>query len=564
MPSPDKRLIAVSASDTIDSIIAQIKSEPRPVIILLGDYDVSLDPTVKSLCSRAIVPAAMGSGAVIIDNGANSGCSALIGQTARDEEQGPTLIGIAPHSVEEPEPNHTVIVRLPTEWSDPMKALVQIAGELAKGNTGWDKPVLAVLLGGGKTEKAALVRCARREWPVLVVQGSGGIADEILKGMEPAADGKPPAPLADPDLREIIETADIYKFSLSGDIDDLSRILLARIDLRVTTLTDSWNRYDELEQAAIRKQVVFRDLQWAILSLGLVATLLAIARSGSALPLWLKQLFPAQYVSVFQILTHILIVLTPITISILVAANSRFREGNKWILLRASSEAFKREIFRYRMRAGAYSDDQCLQASRESKLAAKLKDISSALAQSEVNQTSVPAVVKNDPTRLTFLSPDDYLRDRIDDQISYFVAKTASLSKRLKAVQLWIYIAGGAGTALAAFHGDVWVALTTAVATTLTTRLETDQVEHSLIQYNQALTGLRNISSWWKALSQWEKGRRRNIDLLVEQTEMTLEGELAGWVQQMQTALDKLTEREQAAAGNNKVPAAKAQGPEGG
>jgi hypothetical protein len=499
----------------------------------------------------------MGSGAVIIDNGANSGCSALIGQAARDEEQGPTLIGIAPHSVEEPEPNHTVMVRLPTEWSDPMKALVQIAGELAKDNTAGDRPVLTVLFGGGKTEKAALVRCARREWPVLVVQGSGGIADEILKGMEPGADGKPPAPVADPDLREIIETADIYRFSISGGVDDLNRILLARIDLRVDTLIDSWNRYDDLDEAAIKRQVLFRNLQWAILTLGVFATLLAIARSGSALPLWIRPLLPGPYVSVFQRLTHVLMVLTPITISILVAVSSRFREGNKWILLRASSEAIKREIFRYRMQAGAYSNDQCLQTSRESKLAAKLKDISSALAQSEVNRTSLPAVVKNDPTRLTFLSPDDYLKDRIEDQIRYFVAKTASLSKRLKAVQVWIYVAGGAGTFLAAFRGDVWVALTTAVAAALTTRLETDQVENTLVQYNQALTGLRNIVSWWKALSQWEKGRRRNIDLLVEQTEKTLEGELAGWVQQMQTALDKLTEKEQAAE-KDKMEAAKA------
>lgn len=560
MPSPDKRLIDVSPTDTIDSIIAQIKSEPRPLIILLGDYDVSLDPTVKSLCSRAIVPAAVSSGALIIDNGANSGCSALVGQAVRDEDQGPvpTLVGITTHSVGEPEPNHTVIVRLPAEWSDPMKALVQIAGELVKDQTAVDRPILTVLFGGGEKEKEALVRCARREWPILVLQGSGGIADEILRGMEPVAEGEPPAPVADPDLREIIETAGIYKFAISGNVDDLNRILLARIDLRADILADAWNRYDDLDKAAIGKQVLFKNLQRAILGLGLAATLLAISRSGSALPLWLKQLFPAQFASAFQNLTHILIVLTPITISILVASNSRFREGNKWILLRAASEAIKSEIFRYRMRAGAYSNEQCLQVSRESKLAEKLKDISSALMQSEVNQTSVPAVVENDPASLTFLSPDDYIKNRINNQIDYFVTKTASLSKRLKKVQVWIYIAGGAGTALAAFHGDVWVALTTAFAATLTTRLETDQVEHTLVQYNQALTGLRNIASWWRALSQWEKGRRRNIDLLVEQTETTLEGELAGWVQQMQSALDKLTEKQQAAAGNNKAAAAKA------
>jgi hypothetical protein len=498
------------------------------------------------------------SGAAIIDNGKTSGCSAAVGQAVRDEDHRPELFGIAPQSVESVEPNHTAIVRLPVEWSDPTKALVQIAGELAKGTAG-DRPVLVVIFGGGNTEKEAIVRSARREWPVLIVQGSGGIADEVLKTLDAQADGKLLEPNADPDLREIVETADIYRFSLCGSIDDLNRILLSRIDLRVDTLTDSWNRYDELDQAAIRKQVLFRELQLTILGLGLVATLLAIVRSGNALPLWVKSLIPTQYVPALQNLSHILIVLTPITISILVAASSRFREGNKWILLRASAEAIKREIFRYRMQAGAYSNDQCLQTSRESKLAAKLKEISSALAQSEVNRTNLASVTKDEPTRLTFLSPDDYLKDRIKDQMDYFVSKTSSLYKQLKTMQMWIYIAGGAGTALAAFRGDVWVALTTALAATLTTRLEMDQVENTLVQYNQALTGLRNIASWWKALSQWEKGRRRNIDLLVEQTEKTLEGELAGWVQQMQTALDKLTEKEQADSDkSNKVTASKA------
>ena len=558
MPSADRRLIDLSATDTVDSIVAQIKNQPNPLIILLGDYDVALEPTVRSLFSRAIVPAAVGSGVVIIDNGANCGCSAAVGYAARDEDRGPTLFGIAPHGVDQLEPNHTAIIRLSAEWSDPMKALVQIAGELAKDSAAADRPVLAVLFGGGNAEKGALVRCARRKWPVLVVQGTGGIADEMLKGMEPAADGTPPPPAADPDLREIIETADIYRFSISGNVDDLNRILLARIDLRVDTLTDSWSRYDDLDQAAMKKQVLFKQLQWTILSLGLLSTLLAIARSGTSLPSFIAQLFPAEYVPAFQNLAHVLIVLTPITISVLIAAGSRFREGNKWVLLRSSSEAIKSEIFRYRMQAGSYSNEQCLQTSRESKLAARLKDISSALVQSEVNRTNEPAVAKNDPTRLTFLSPDDYMRDRIDDQIKYFVSKTARLYKRLKVTQISIYIAGGVGTALAAFHGDVWVALTTAIAATLTTRLETDQVENSLVQYNQTLTGLRNITSWWKALSQWEKGRRRNIDLLVEQTEKSLAGELSGWVQQMQTALDKLTEKEEAEAGKDKVSAAKA------
>ena len=144
MPSADRRLIDLSATDTVESIVAQLKTQPRPLIILLGDYDASLDPTVKSLFSRAIVPAAMDSGVVIVDNGANFGCSAAVGQAARDEDHGPTLFGIAPHGVDPLEPNHTMIVRLTAEWSDPLKALIQIAGGLAKDSAAIDRPVLVV------------------------------------------------------------------------------------------------------------------------------------------------------------------------------------------------------------------------------------------------------------------------------------------------------------------------------------------------------------------------------------------------------------------------------------
>jgi len=61
---------------------------------------------------------------------------------------------------------------------------------------------------------------------------------------------------------------------------------------------------------------------------------------------------------------HILVLVTPVAISIVGAYNSHFREGNKWILLRGAAEAMKREIFRFRTQAGAYGDQQCLGISR--------------------------------------------------------------------------------------------------------------------------------------------------------------------------------------------------------
>jgi hypothetical protein len=538
--------IEPAATDETKAVAAKIPGNPSGLIILLGDASPDLNPLIKALWSRAIVPAAVASDARVLDNGVNSGLAALAGLAVRNAEERPALIGIARHS-DEIEPNHTTAVLLPADWPDePVKAILQFARELVKSPDG-DKPVVVILARGGEAEKASLVTCARRRWPILAIEGTGGVADQLLAALKPGPDGRINSS-ADPDIREIVETGNINTLSLTGNIDDLNRLLLARIDLRVDTLTDAWNRYDTLDQAAIVKRRLFRNVQKAALGLGVAATFLAIVSSPGALnPV--RPFLPAVLVPLLpriKSFAHFLMVVTPITISILVAANSRFREGNKWILLRAAAEAMKREIFRYRMQSGSYCDAQCGQISREAKLATELKTISANLVQSEVNRMSLPLVSRKDPARLRFLNPDGYLKERVDDQIAHFVWKTCELYKEMKRYQVGIYVVGGFGTLLAAFNGDVWVALTTSIAAVLTTRLEMDQVENTLTQYNQALTGLRNITSWWKALTQWEKARPSNIDLLVDQTEKTLEGELAGWVQQMQSALDKLTEKDSA------------------
>jgi hypothetical protein len=197
-----------------------------------------------------------------------------------------------------------------------------------------------------------------------------------------------------------------------------------------------------------------------------------------------------------------------------------------------------------------YGDAQCVQDSRESKLAAKVKDITAALEQSEVNKTNLELPPARDTKRETFLAPDEYVSVRLRDQTAFYVGKTRKLAAQLTWMQVLIYVAGGTGTLLAAIKFDIWVALATAVVTGLTTKLQVDQVEATLVQYNQTLASLRNIETWWTALSRWEKSRPSNIDLLVDQTEKTLESETAGWVHQMQSALDKLTEKEPVSKAN--------------
>jgi hypothetical protein len=535
-------LIELQASDTPETAAARLQLQPNSIILLLGDFDASLQPKVRSILSRAVAPLAADSGALIIDNGAASGSAAAMGLASRDQDTPPTLLAIMAHDAGPCDPEHTRVMRLPAEWSDTIKATSQIAGQLAKGQGGQEKPLLAILFGGSDDELPALIQCARRQWPILLIEGSGGLADNIVAAAKPP-EGATPKPIDDPALSEIVETASLTQIPLDGPIDNLQRILVAHLDARENTLADAWARYQDLDRAAVVRQRSFKLMQGAILLLGVVVTLLAITQPATVpekAGTWVRN-------------AHLVMILTPIVISILVAAGSRFREGNKWILLRSAAESIKREIFRYRAQAGAYSNQQSGDISREALLASKIKDITSSLVQSEVNKTNLQHDPGNQPERIDFLSPEEYVKDRLEDQIDFMVKKTARLSGQLMRTQMAIYVAGGAGTFLAAINVNVWVALTTALATALATKLESEQVENSLVQYNQALTALENIKTWWQALSQWEKGRRKNIDLLVEQTEQTMEFELKGWVQQMQSALDKLTEKQSAAGGQAKA-----------
>ncbi|HEY0758365.1 MAG TPA: DUF4231 domain-containing protein [Acidisarcina sp.] len=538
-------LIEVQATDTIESAAARVTLKPDVIILLFGSFDSTQALQVRSILTRALGPIALVSNALIVTNGSSEGLAALMGQAAQQLDQPPLLLGILEPNVVGPDPNHTAVLRLPADWSDPSKSSFLLLAELAKSEATVQRPVVPILVGGGDAEKLTLLRCARHCWPILAVKGAGGLADAVLAAKALPAEGAQAAEIADPDLREILDTATICPLAIDGGADDLKRVLLGPIQKPGDVLVDAWGRYDDLDVGAGEKQSLFKLTQIAILTLAMVATLLAIVVTGTPLPMHLR---------ISHRVVHVLLILVPITTSMLVGFNSRFREGNKWILLRTAAESIKREIFRYRTRAGIYSEEQCTQTSAQLKLAASMKEISSNLVQSEVNRSSLPHRAVADPSRLRFLQPEEYVRERVEDQVNYFVLKTGSLYRRLKRLQMLILIAGGVGTFLAAVGFDVWVALTTALATAVTSKLEIDQVENSLVQYNIALTNLRNINSWWRALSPWEKTRRKNIDLLVDQTEMTLERETAGWIQQMQSTLDKLTEKQPGADHGDTAP----------
>jgi hypothetical protein len=244
---------------------------------------------------------------------------------------------------------------------------------------------------------------------------------------------------------------------------------------------------------------------------------------------------------------RLVLIVVPIGVSVLIAVSNRFKPGKRWVLLRSAAESIKREIYRFRLRALGYEQDN----TREKKLSEAIEDITRRLARTEANTTALAAYAGTIPPPnaaserddgLSQLSADQYVRMRLEDQLAFYRRKTVVYERQLRGLQIGVLVAGAVGTLLAALGGAavIWIALSSAVVGAVMTFLSYRQVETTLVNYNQTATDLENILSWWTALEPLEQVQRANIEALATHTEDVLANELAGWTQRMTDALEKL------------------------
>ncbi|ROP41373.1 hypothetical protein [Saccharothrix texasensis] len=186
----------------------------RPVLAVFGSADaLSTDLAAAVLpVLRAVLATAAGADAVVVTAGADVGVTHLVGLAAESlEGRWPRLVGVAPSgrvAAEDAEPadgevrlnvNHDTAVLVPgSKWGEELPALFRAVDAV----TGPKRPALAVLVGGGEVARAALVDHLGRDRPLLVLAGTGGLADEIASG-KPAT-----APTAEPAATPDVATPD--------------------------------------------------------------------------------------------------------------------------------------------------------------------------------------------------------------------------------------------------------------------------------------------------------------------------------------------------------------------
>ena len=576
-----------SAGDKPGNIVDALNlADHKAVLLVIGGADNiadSLKPRLTQLFGRGIARAAISVNAVIIDGGTKAGVMEMMGQGVADRGFNSQLIGVAPlgkvnypgskGSGETPlDPNHSHFVLVDGDtWGSETGRLFDLARALASKT----RPMIALLTAGGETTKKEALLATRQNIPLIVVEGSGGLADEIATAWK----ARPSLP-DDPIMAEIIADGRIEVFPLSSSVKSAERLILRELG-GDNVLLQAWERFADYDLNAMLQQKRFHRQQKAILLLGLLVTALALINqvyNGNQQRLTFERWWPViREGEVFNgpvawTIVHYLLIASPIIVTVLITAAGRFKQGNKWLLLRAGAEAIKREIYRFRAKADAYAEQVAAptatapptettptlpQPTPEQVLAKRVEDITRRVMRTEVNSSCLVPYDKNKgfpPTMYAAeggddgfspLTPDQYVRLRLGDQLRYYRKKTLKLEWQLKWVQWSIFIVGGLGTFLAAISRQVWVALTTAIAGGLTAYLSYQQTESTLTKYNQAATDLENVKSWWTALTAEEQANSENVTALVNHTEQTLESELSGWVQQMQDALANLRDSQE-------------------
>ncbi len=552
----------VEASDEASprELLAELEvPQPGAVIAVVGAAD-SLDPKVvpwlTQLLSRGLGMAANRTGAVLVDGGTDSGAMAVLGQALADQVPRPRLLGVAPRQrVTYPgapsgdgelaalEPNHDYFVLAPAaDWGGETALLFGLVDELAAAI-----PTVCVLVGGGEVARAEILRVVRRRWPLFVVTGSGGLADELARTLA-GRKADPGAGVEDPVMAEIVADGDIELVALQSEPASFGGMLMRHLQPD-PSLELAWEQFAVLDDNAIRRQNEFRRTQALILTLGVLGTVLAVTQAT----LEADGLFRNQW---GRDLLHYVIIVIPIALAGMLTAAARFSAGSKWVVLRGSAEAVKREIFRYRARVGVYADAGDAGVARQARLAERVSTISAGVMKTEVNLAAFrpykgvvppPRSVGSGDDAFSVLTPEQYLKVRLRDQAGWYHGKVVREERKLRRLR-WATIAfGGLGTFLAAIGFELWIAVTTSMVGAVTAYLEYMQVESALLHYNQAAADLETIRRWWISLQPEAKAERANIDRLVDQAERVMRSESAGWIQEMHDAMAELRRQQDAA-----------------
>jgi len=301
---------------------------------------------------------------------------------------------------------------------------------------------------------------------------------------------------------------------------------------RNSLLETAWRRYTILDENSSNIQKQYMRMRFNMAALGILAVLFAI----------LVDNYSDQVPAIVAIVFRVLLILTPIVVSILAAFSNKFQQGQKYLSYRAAAEGILKEIYTYRVaNKNKPSRDKIL----SDRLAAIQRDLfrgaGGELVLSEYAGSIPPYYDPDDETSdpgMNDLSGEEYLVYRLEHQLNWHNRKNLEMQRDRRRIQWAILIFGGVGAFLAAWGGPlaVWVAFTAAIASALVGWEELRGLDMRVGNYSQVILELNIIRDWWFTLRA-SGHSEADVEKLALQTEKVLYDQNLEWVSAMRKAL---------------------------
>lgn len=301
---------------------------------------------------------------------------------------------------------------------------------------------------------------------------------------------------------------------------------------RPAILEKAWMHHAELDTNADKLNKRHVSLRKWVAILGIVATILAIV----------TDVYSPGFDIAPQAVLKVLLILTPLAGSILAAYTSRELGDGRWLAMRAGAEEIKKEIYLYRTVLKHYPDRNKWLSNRLAHIQRQVFKASGRKLDTEPYKGVLPLYFSpDDPNSdpgFTDLTPEEYVRFRLQEQLSWHEGRIVRLSKAKRNLTIAILLMGGAGSLLAALGGPfaVWVALTASLTAALTGWEELRNRETTIANYSKVKLELAIIRDYWYGLSSAEQTDSEFYKMVLA-TENLMFAQNSEWLRSMQETL---------------------------
>ena len=345
-------------------------------------------------------------------------------------------------------------------------------------------------------------------------------------------------------------------------------------------LEKSWHLYSLWSSNAEVQRARYLNFNRSIVVLGILTTAVSVVQTfllliwshqgnSGAPPALPQDLTPKE---IAWLVLRWSVIALPIINTFVQAIANKDNAGPKWVKLHSAAEVLLSEIYKYRTRTLEYastgkqitSDKNKKQAesgktefkkegngkeqsvvagSREELLQQRTQELTDGLSHSEVAAVTLYQytgplpprnIRRNGDDGFTELGPDQYKRVRLETKISELEVRTRkqAFSLFLSTVAVNVFSACGTLFAAVASYGlgymQAWVALTTALATSLNRWLDFTRLEFVQKNLNISINNLNQVIVWWAGQGA-DADKKKNRDTLVSDTETYILGQELIW-----------------------------------